>query len=661
VKIRLLVFLFGLIAFQSIGQFPGGNPMGNGTNNPNNPNNTNGGFPVTNPTNSQTKGSQKSGREALDDSTKQIYGPQTMHFFLMQDVMDSQIKKRQIDTTLHLFHRYLFQERSGFLRANLGSDGTASRMIFTTVTPQLGTQLGYDVYSNYAFASDQIRYYDTKSPYSAVEFTDGAGGQTRLNFSFARNVDSLWNIGLELQRLVSDKLLSDDAFKARNINLTGQWGFLVHTNYRSRSDRYRILAHVNYYDHGINDQGGILLTNGLSPLSALKYADNTAFLTAAKTQSNDKFIKFHVYHEFIGFKGLQLFQRLDVESRQVKFRDLDFQNNLGSKFYAKTYINYIQAPETDSLYNENNWQSYSHQTGLKGVFRQFTYRAHVRQRYWSVGNPLTTIRKNRFENYLGIWLHQNFTKTIDFTAEGEYLLGSDYQLKAKFESPWFFLQAQRTSSSPSIAQNWMYNSSYRWDHSLNQISFDQLEGGISIGNEKLYFKPNLTIQRIGNWVYFDSLATVKQSKNGIGVFRTRLEFGGYKGRFEWNMQLIANTRSGPDVIRMPNFAANANVAVNLQYKKLLFVQIGLDVHYLSAYFGDAYMPAIQQFHLQDQVKLPAFAQVDPYLSLRINRVRLFFKYSNAAQGLISDNHYVSYLYPAVNSGFSYGVKWLLFD
>ncbi len=658
-KIRFLVFLFGLIAFQSVGQFPNSNPMGNGAVN------SNGGFPTNNSTSNsttgQTQGPQKSGRAALDDSTKQIYGPQSTHYFLEQDVMDSRIVKRRIDTTLHLFQRYLFQERSGFLQSNLGSDGTATRNLFTPITPSLGTQLGYQAYSNYAFKADQVRYYDTKSPFSDVEFNDGAGGQTRLNFSFARNIDSLWNVGVELQRLVADKQLSDDAFKARNINLTGQWGLLLHTNYRSRSDRYRILAHVNYYDHGTNDQGGVLLTNGQTPLQALKYVDNTAYLTAAKTQSNDKFLKFHVYQEFIGFKGLQLFQRLDVESGQVKFRDLDFENNLARRYYPKTYINYIQAPESDSLYNENNWQSYSHQTGLKGVFRQFTYRAHMRQRYWSVSNPLTDVTKNRLENYLGLWLHQNFTETVDFTAEGEYLLGSDYQLKAKFESPWFFVQAQRTSSSPSIAQTWMYNSSYRWDKPLNQISFDQLEGGLSIGNSKVYFKPSVTIQRIGNWVYFDSLATVRQESKGLGVFRTRFELGGVLGKFEWNSNVIANTLTGPDVIRMPNLAANANLAVNLQYKKLLFVQIGLDAHYLSAYYGDAYMPATQQFHLQNQVKLPAFVQVDPYLSLRINRVRLFFKYANATQGLISDNHYVAYLYPAMSRGFAYGVKWLLFD
>jgi hypothetical protein len=177
----------------------------------------------------------------------------------------------------------------------------------------------------------------------------------------------------------------------------------------------------------------------------------------------------------------------------------------------------------------------------------------------------------------------------------------------------------------------------------------------------MYVKPSVTIQRIGNWIYFDSLATAKQEKRGIGVFRTQIEWGGMKGHFEWNAQVIANTLTGPDVIRMPNLAANANLALNLQYKKLLFVQVGLDAHYLSAYYGDAYQPAIQQYHLQDQVKLPAFVQLDPYLSLRINRVRLFFKYANAMQGLVSDNHYNAYLYPAMNRGFAYGVKWLLFD
>ena len=250
---------------------------------------------------------------------------------------------------------------------------------------------------------------------------------------------------------------------------------------------------------------------------------------------------------------------------------------------------------------------------------------------------------DRFENYLGLWLHQSFSDNIDFTTEGEYLLGSDYKLAAQFTSPWFYAKVQRTSTSPSIAQNWVHNISYRWKNDFANIQFDVLEGGLEYKSKQFYVKPYVTIQRIGNWVYFDSLANVKQTKEAIGVFRTSVDVGGNFGKFEWGTRFHANTSSGPDIIRMPSFVANANLALNVQYKKLL------------------YMPAFQQYHLQDYFQLPAYVQADAYVNLRINRVRLFFKMSNVTQGLLTTNYYAAYLHPAMGNVFGYGVKWLLFD
>ena len=648
------------IAF-ALGQTPmSPQSSGQGSMDPSQPN-PNGGFPDPKLTKTPTQ-SSKSGRAALDDSTKQIYGPNSTHYFLESDILNAKLVNRNIDTSLHLFHRYLFQEKAYFLTANLGNEGTAVRNIFVKSPNALGTHLGYNAYMPYAFDTDEVKYYNTKSPFSDIDYSLGGGGQTRLNFSFARNIDSLWNMGLELQRVVADKVLTDAAFKKGDQFLLGQWAVLLHSNYRSRNNKYRILGHFNYFDQGTNDQGGVKLTTGQTPTAALNYLDNTAILSNSTSQSNDQFLKFHVYHEFIGFKGLQFFQRFDLETRKVKYRDMDFDMSLADRFYPKTYINYIQAPSVpDSMYNENQWSSYSHQTGIKGVFRKFIYRAHLKQRYWSVYNPMNDAKLDRFENYLGLWLHQSFSDNIDFTAEGEYLLGSDYKLAAQFTSPWFYAKVQRTSSSPSIVQNWVHNISYRWKNDFDNIQFDVLEGGLEYKSKQFYVKPYVTIQRIGNWVYFDSLANVKQTNEAIGVFRTSVDLGGNFGKFEWGTRLHANTSSGLDIIRMPSFVANANLALNVQYKKLLYMQFGIDLQHQSAYYADAYMPAFQQYHLQDKFQLPAFVQADAYVNLRINRVRLFFKMSNVTQGLITSNYYTAYLHPAMGRVFGYGVKWLLFD
>ena len=598
----------------------------------------------------------KSGRAALDDSTKMIYGPHSTAYYLEEDVLNSRGSKNSIDTSLHFFHRYLFQERAGFLTAHLGNEGTAVRSIFVKKPDQIGTQMGYNAYMPYAFATDEVKYYQTKSPYSDVEYYLGAGGQTRLNFTFARNIDSLWNMGFEIQRQVSDKFLTDQKYKSGNQTLTEQWGVLFQTNFRTRNNRYRLLSHLNYFDHGVQDQGGVQLLNGFDPTDALKYTDNGALFANSGVQSNDSFIKFHFYHEFIGFKGLQFFQRIDVENRTAKFKDASYATNLSNAFYKKNY-----ATQTDSLYNENQWQSYSHQTGFKGIFRGFTYRTYFKQRFWEVNNPMAALKKNRLENYVGLFLQQKFNEKIDFTADGEYLLGSDYRIQASFISPYFQVKASRTSVSPYVSQNWAYNGSFRWDNTFSNVLFDELTGSIEVKSKNMYFRPLATIQRIADYIYFDTLAIAKQTTNAIGVFRTGFSAGGTHGKFEWSTLVLANTKSGPDVIRMPSLVANANLALNVQYKKLLYMQFGVDLQHQSAYYSDAYMPVMQQYHLQDRYEVPAFVQADAYVTLRINRVRLFFKMQNATQGLLTSNYYTAYLHPAMARSFGYGVRWLLFD
>jgi hypothetical protein len=212
-----------------------------------------------------------------------------------------------------------------------------------------------------------------------------------------------------------------------------------------------------------------------------------------------------------------------------------------------------------------------------------------------------------------------------------------------------------------MAQNWTNNAAFRWDQSLTNVSFDELTGSLDFHTKQVYFRPTATIQRISNYVYFDTLATAKQTSEGIGVFRTGFSAGGTFKRFEWSTLVLANTKTGPDVMRMPNLVASANLALNVQYKKLLYMQFGIDVQHQSAYYADAYMPTIQQYHLQDRYEIPAFVQADAYVTLRINRVRLFFKMQNVSQGLLNSNYYTAYLHQAMPRSFGYGVRWLLFD
>jgi hypothetical protein len=77
------------------------------------------------------------------------------------------------------------------------------------------------------------------------------------------------------------------------------------------------------------------------------------------------------------------------------------------------------------------------------------------------------------------------------------------------------------------------------------------------------------------------------------------------------------------------------------------------------------MPLTQQFHLQNRLKTEGVVYSEFFLNTRINRVRLFVKMANAAQGLFqglfSPGYFSTPFYPVVGRSLGFGVNWPLFD
>jgi hypothetical protein len=73
------------------------------------------------------------------------------------------------------------------------------------------------------------------------------------------------------------------------------------------------------------------------------------------------------------------------------------------------------------------------------------------------------------------------------------------------------------------------------------------------------------------------------------------------------------------------------------------------------------MPLTRQFFLQDQQKVWGTPVADVFADLKINKVRLFFKFAHVNQGFPSNGYYVSSTYPGMKRTFFLGVNWPLFD
>ncbi len=603
----------------------------------------------------------KSGGNVLDDSTKVIYGPTSTRYFLEEDVFNNRKRLYTIDTTLSGFHNFSYPNRFGNQYQDLANLGTAIRPVFYQAPEQIGTMLGYNAYQMYAIMPKDVKYYNTRSPFSNAYYVPGGNGQDILEFDFNRNVDSLWNVGLTVHRITSVKQLvgGNTSSSSRNEdNQVGHWEFMLHTNYQTKNKKYTLLAYLNRFDHNMVDEGGVL-TRGVSYDSLLRYTDNSAILSNAS--SRDEWNNVHVYHEYIGYKGLQLYQVLDYQSRKIQFADKAYSTSLGYKFYKNTYL--ASPTTTDSLYSGLSYNIFEHKSGLKGFYKGFNYRLHLRQRFFTYQDLLSGTQFSRNENFVGVWLNQYLKdSTSKIVAELEYLLASDYKLKFELQRKWLTLGFYRTYTSPTLAQQYMYNNSFRWNlKNLDNVLSDNIYASASPQFGRLTLHPSVMLQRIANYIYFDTAAVVQQSNAAIAIFRAGLGLDYYKGKFSTTNQFFLTTTTGPDLIRIPHVFINSRFAFDLLYAKVLFIQTGVELHYKSSYYGDAFMPATQQFHLQDSQLLPGYLIADVFADLRINRVRLFFKFSHVNHRLLGNGYYAAPGFAGMGRTFGFGVRWLLFD
>ena len=629
------------------------------------------------------------GRIGLDDSTRVVYGPTSTKYFLEEDVFNNRKRLYTIDTTMDGIHNYNFVQRNRNLYTDLGNLGTAIRPIFYKAPEQIGTLLGYDAFSLYTFKPSQVRYFNTKSPFSNIIYVPGGNDQDLLQFELSRNIDSLWNVGINVQRISSNKQLIDRTATADNTAIS-HWDFMVHSNYQTKNKKYSLLAYFNLSDHNSNDQGGVVVETGRDLQNMLQLSGNRPLLTNASTR--DLSYNFHVYHEYAGYKAFQIYQVIDYQTRKVQFKDANFTNGWQSGFYpyvfSKDGISRFKFPKDtaqitkiggitklalDSIYNESQYSNLEFKSGIKGFYKGFNYRLHLRNRFLNFNNPLSKVfsRPNQQEYFLGLWLNQYFKDSTRFFGEFEKSINSkDFRLNGEFQGKWLNIGGNYTSASPTFVQQSTYNNGFRWQKSLDNKKLDSLTNVENINIfayttlkvKQLTIRPSVDLTKISGYIYYDTLSYVKQAENDIDIIRAGLGVDFRKGNFSTTNQIFVTAKSDADnLIRIPSLFINSCLAYNLLFKKKLFIQTGVELSYKSSYYADAYIPAIQQFHLQDKQEILGYLQADVFADMRINRVRLFLKFAHVNQGLFNGGYYASPSFAGMGRTFEFGVHWLLFD
>ncbi len=626
---------------------------------------------------------RRTGSQVIDDTTKQVYGPRTSRYYYESDVFFNRDVLHPVDTAITNFHRNAsFVAMYNYLYQDLGNIGTAIRPIYYQPPAQTGVRPGFDVYNLY-WETEQIRYYDTKSPYTNMKLVLGGKGRSITRATYSRNINPQWNFGFTYRGIFADKQLQ----YRKNVRNTRSNYYDLYTTYQTKDSTYRIFVNFRRMYHRVNEFGGVRVQDSTDLFS---FFDINAkpWLTTPSTE--DLRTNFHLFHQYTVGSGLQFYHVLDRYKQKNKF--LDKRNAAQAPFFDFTL-------KGDSIGDAATLRTVRNEVGIKGNLLKLFYNGYVALRHHNmVYNhlPVDTLnltepRAGGDEFYLGGRMSLDLDSLVQVRGSAEWMLfdrdkGVDrttggtqrYRIQGSIRSRWFEARATQMEYSPAfVAQAYRGSHDY-WDNlkdgnGLRNIQVSQLNGYLHYRNSVLNLSPGMTFTRLHNYVFFDQVTTVDTVQQVLPVQsdgtqliaapEARLAITFFR-HLTWSNRAIYSLflENADDAIRVPELFVNSQLAyANIFFKGNLDMQAGIDLHWTSAYYAQGYDPAIMQFYNQDIFESPAFPLVDVFVNARIKRARIFFKYNNVMQIIRGTGYFPTPYYPGQRNIFDFGFDWSFYD
>lgn len=611
-------------------------------------------------------GVMSGGAVQLDDSTKNIYGPTTTKYLLQEDILNNRDSTRYlVDTSQTNFHRWSYVDKSWGKLVDLGNLGTASRQLFFQPKQRVGADLGFHAYDAYMLKAEDIRYYDTKSPFTDMTYILGGRSQDILRFHFTQNINPRLNLGFGVQRFTSNKQYGTFSALGSEANLAKNWNFHFHGSYFSKGGKYLLLSHFRHMNHQVKEQGGVMPDSTELGIDWYKY-DGNARLTDL-TRSWERRNHYYLYHQYKLVNGFQVFHEAEYAKTINRYQDSD--PLVGRSFGVYPQLKF----DTTQIFQEIHYGIFENKVGLKGELSGFNYRATLRQRFYrmngdvqrgnSEGNTYTTYKTPlKFENIIGLWLSYYLKdSTQHLTAEGEHLIGRDFKLKGELSTKWVRAGYQTIFWSPDLLMQNYVSNVLQWQNDFDLMGANTIYGSIPIKHRKFEFVPEIQYHLLTKYLYYDEQGSAKQADNVINLLRVGLNTRWESGRFNFAGMGYVSTTDHKNIIKMPGVFASGQITFDFTYAKAMDVQLGVAATYRSSYYADAYMPLTQQFYLNNDFLVDRYAVADVFANLRIKRVRLMLKMSHINQGLFVPGYYVTPGYLGLRRAFGLGVNWPLFD
>ena len=616
--------------------------------------------------------------------------PDSTKIILYSWKLDTYITKTALDTCLTGFETYQPLLKESVSNSLLGNWGLAAQSNFFLQQEHDKTNafIFLDAFRQYRKFSENTKYYHTSRHFTQIIYTVSTStlDEKSIRLLHTQNIKKNWNMGLEFDASSSTgKLLHAK---------TGIYAFRLFSSYfgekYSNHSNFTVNIIHNQDNGGLTEiasESSALFQTQLSDAETALYDINFTHIQKLKLwgkTSNDSLITSRY-----ATKGSAILHKLSFEKSDRVYTDKNSINASNSDIYIDYFFN--DKLTYDSLYlfsikNSLQWEVAENvlpkiKLGLQvGVLHEFSQYyipnpSHFLKGYsllnYSENTDYQTFNDNSYQNLsLTAKLFGKLFQTWLWNADADYCFQGfrkgDYSLKS-----WFSKQLNDSSelkfsfdiknAEANIFLQKFFSNHFTWINSFEKTN--STHGSAEYSNTKWKLQLKGDWLRLNNFIYFNQLSEPQQVTDAFDYFSLSVSQRFKLRNFHFSNRLLWQKSTNSNVLHLPELAIfSSNYYENRLFKKVLLVQLGVNIRYSTSFYSAAYMPAIGQFHLQNQEKTGNYPLIDIFINLKIKqRARLFFKWEQVAGTFDGKIHYPVAFYPAAGTSYKFGVSWLFYD
>jgi hypothetical protein len=200
---------------------------------------------------------------------------------------------------------------------------------------------------------------------------------------------------------------------------------------------------------------------------------------------------------------------------------------------------------------------------------------------------------------------------------------------------------------------------YRWGNHFKNEYKTLVRGNLSI--PALGFDAHVGVENLSNLLYFNNSSLPDQYEGNVQVVSVQVKQHLAAGILNWDNDVVYQLSSNQNVLPLPDLSLLTDLYLKFSLSKVLLTHLGIDCRYNTAYYAQAYNPAIGQFHNQQELKIGNYPFMNAYANFHLKRMRIFLMYSHLSRFFADPQYFSAPHYPLNPAVVKVGLSWNFYD